>query len=97
MIHTVTYALYRDCGHFQCFQIDIGTAIQCLSFLDYDEKGFLDAQKRGTPHIHPKHHLDINFSNSSTFKSGLIKKISQQEFIDIVDNKKKRWFLKDER
>lgn len=60
---------------------------------DYDEKGFLDAQKRGTPHIHPKHHLDINFSNSSTFKSGLIKKISQQEFIDIVDNKKKRWFL----
>lgn len=64
---------------------------------DYDEKGFLDAQKRGTPHIHPKHHLDINFSNSSTFKSGLIKKISQQEFIDIVDNKKKRWFLKDER
>lgn len=64
---------------------------------DYDEKGFLDAQKRGIPHIHPKHHLDINFSNSSTFKSGLIKKISQQEFIDIVDNKKKRWFLKDER
>ena len=51
---------------------------------DYDEKGFLDAQKRGIPHIHPKHHLDINFSNSSTFKSGLIKKISQQEFIDII-------------
>ena len=32
---TVTYALYRDCGYFQCLQIDIGTAIQCLSFLEH--------------------------------------------------------------
>lgn len=43
--------------------------------------------------MHPKHHLDINFSNSSTIKNGLSKKISQQDFIDIVDNKKNRWEL----
>ena len=27
--------LLRDCGHFQCLQIDIGTAIQCFSFLEH--------------------------------------------------------------
>ena len=60
---------------------------------DEDENGFQEAQKRGIPNMHPKHHLDINFANSSTFKNGLSKKISQQDFIDIVDNKKNRWEL----
>ncbi len=41
---------------------------------DEDENGFQEAQKQGIPNMHPKHHLDINFSNSSTFKNGLSKK-----------------------
>ena len=63
---------------------------------DEDEKSYLSARRRGIPKKHPKFHLDINFSNSATFKSGLSKKINQQEFIDIVDNKKDRWLLIEE-
>lgn len=45
---------------------------------DYDEE-----QENGK--LHPLNHLDINFVNSSQFKIGLNKKITLEEFTDIID------------
>lgn len=45
---------------------------------DYDEE-----QENGK--LHPLNHLDINFVNSNQFKIGLNKKITLDEFTDIID------------
>ncbi len=45
---------------------------------DYDEE-----QENGK--LHPLNHLDINFVNSNQFKIGLNKKITLEEFTDIID------------
>ena len=37
MIHTVTYALHRDCGHFQCIQIDIDPMIVVTPSYNYGQ------------------------------------------------------------
>lgn len=44
--------------------------------------------------IHPLHHLDIDLSDSSTFKVGLDKKISNEEFVDIFKSDVDCWYLK---
>lgn len=38
---------------------------------------------------HPEYHLDFNYSQDATFKIGLQKNLSVQEFIDILDIKSK--------
>ena len=43
--------------------------------------------------IHPLHHLDINYTNQSTYKIGLNQSLDILEFQSIIDNQKERWFL----
>lgn len=38
---------------------------------------------RANGHMHPVHHIDVNYSSYSTFKLGFQKKISEEDFIDI--------------
>lgn len=66
-----------------------------LGYLRFDQDDFAyqEAKQRGAPNSHPECHIDVNFSNASTYKCGLRHRITQQEFIDIVDNKKDCWFL----
>lgn len=40
---------------------------------------------RANDSIHPKNHIDINYTNGTTFKLGLYTQISYQEMIDILD------------
>lgn len=36
-------------------------------------------------HLHPEHHLDLCYTNASTFKVGLRRQLSQTEFLTILD------------
>lgn len=36
-------------------------------------------------HLHPEHHLDLCYSNASTFKVGLTRQLSRDEFLTILD------------
>lgn len=45
---------------------------------DYDEK-HLNGDK------HPLHHLDINYSSGSTYKLGLKRRMSAEDFMDMLD------------
>lgn len=44
--------------------------------------------------IHPLHHLDIDLSDFSTFKVGLDKKISNDDFMDVFKSDVDCWYLK---
>lgn len=61
---------------------------EVLKQLHYIEYGYIrydyDEEKENG-RIHPLNHLDINFMNSNQFKIGLDKKITIEEFIDILD------------
>ena len=63
---------------------ELGEELGVLSFeigylrYDYDER-------YNNGDIHPLNHLDINFTNGSTFKLGLKEKINQTVLDDIVD------------
>jgi len=53
---------------------------------DYDEE-----HQNGR--IHPLNHLDINYSNQSTYKIGLNQSLDILKFISILDGQKECWFL----
>ena len=53
---------------------------------DYDEEHY-------NGRIHPLHHLDINYTNQSTYKIGLNQSLDILEFKSIIDNQKECWFL----
>lgn len=55
---------------------------------DYDEK-----HQNGV--LHPLYHLDINYSNQSTYKIGLIQPIDTLKLESILDTKRECWFLKE--
>lgn len=52
---------------------------------DFDNDNFVRAKARGEEHKHPENHYDIFYSNRSTFKIGLKKKIPESKFIDLLD------------
>lgn len=54
---------------------------------DFDEKN-----ENGK--LHPLNHLDINYSNSATYKLGLENAPSEDEFVDMLDEKTDCWYLK---
>lgn len=54
---------------------------------DYDEE-----HQNGD--MHPTYHLDINYSNQSTYKIGLIQPIDTLRLEAILDTKQECWFLK---
>jgi hypothetical protein len=53
---------------------------------DYDEE-----HEKGV--MHPLHHLDINYSNQSTYKIGLKEEIDSITLKEILDIKNDCWFL----
>lgn len=54
---------------------------------DIDAENFEKYLARGEGDIHPKHHYDVFYSNNTTFKIGLDDKISNDDFIDLLDVK----------
>lgn len=60
------------------------------SYIRYD----ID-EARENEHIHPIHHIDINYSSYSTFKIGFPKKISEDEFIDIQNTRTNCFYMVD--
>ena len=60
---------------------------------EHDRDGHLEAIRRGTPHRHPLHHIDINISNEATFKEGLNEKLQNDDFIRLLDNKQDRSYI----
>lgn len=60
---------------------------------DNDPAGYRAAKAQGKEHKHPLHHCDIHLSNDSTFKIGLTGKISENQFIEILDNEQMRWYM----
>lgn len=67
---------------------DSKSAWELLKKLYHIEYGYIryDYDKeRENGKLHPLNHLDINFTDSNKFKLGLNKKITIDEFIDILD------------
>lgn len=54
---------------------------------DYDEE-------HQNAHVHPLNHIDINYSISSTFKIGFEKRITVEDFMDILDIRTNCHYLK---
>lgn len=61
------------------------------AYLRYDEDF---SEERMDIKKHPPYHFDINYCNTSTFKLGIERKISLEEYIDILDNNKNCAYLK---
>lgn len=59
------------------------------AYLRYDE----DFSTEKELEKHPRYHLDINYSNTSTYKIGLRAKISIEEYINILDRNKNCVFV----
>lgn len=60
---------------------------------DYDLAGYREAVAKKKEHHHPLHHCDIHLASESTFKIGLKGKISELQFIEILDNEQMRWYM----
>lgn len=54
---------------------------------DNDPIGYKTACEKGTPHKHPTNHYDLFYTNRATFKVGLNKHDTIEEFIDLLDLK----------
>lgn len=67
-----------------------------IGYVRYDNDiiRYNEAKKEGFPFRHPRYHLDICLAQSTTFKVGLEHELATDEFIQILDNKENRWFLK---
>lgn len=60
-----------------------------LGYLRYDDD--LEHEKEG---YHPRHHLDVNYSDDVTYKIGLKRELPQiQDLLDILDNSQIRKML----
>lgn len=67
--------------------------IKEICFLEYGYLRYDYDLEHENGNFHPLNHLDINYSNRTTFKLGLSKKITTQEFIEILDNTLERKFI----
>lgn len=54
---------------------------------DIDSNGYEIAKEKGAPDRHPLHHLDLFYSNNSTFKIGLKNELTTDHFIDLLNIK----------
>ncbi len=52
---------------------------------DNDYLGYEKAKQDGNEHLHPLHHIDFSYSQSSSFKLGLKKEESIESLIDFVN------------
>lgn len=58
---------------------------------DYDPKNY---EKHKKSDKHPLHHYDLNYSSNATFKIGLSKRITQEDFVDFLNIKTNCKFIK---
>jgi len=62
---------------------------ELLIFISVFEDGYLrfdfNDEKNENEEYHPLHHIDFYYTNSNTFKLGIIKKISLKNSIEIID------------
>lgn len=67
-----------------------------IGYIRYDDDpgGFKKASRRGIPGHHPRYHYDINLNSQATFKIGLAKKLTPNEFVDFLNNNSDRAVLK---
>lgn len=65
-----------------------------ICFLEYGYLRYDYDLEHENGNFHPLNHLDINYSNRTTFKLGLSKEITTQEFVDMLDNTLERKFIK---
>lgn len=61
---------------------------------DKDLAGYNEAKKKGHQHRHPIHHFDVCYSNMATYKIGLEEKITEKDFIDLLNIKSDCRYLK---
>ncbi len=60
---------------------------------DYDKDEYEKFKSKGEEDKHPLNHYDIFYTSSNTFKIGLKDKLSEDQFIDLFDNQKKRNYI----
>ena len=61
---------------------------------DNDSEEYNRAKNEGREHTHPENHIDVFYNNGNTFKLGLKRKSTPDEFIDYFDSKKDCKYLK---
>ena len=61
---------------------------------DNDPEEYKRAKNEGKEHTHPENHIDVFYNNGNTFKLGLKRKSTPDEFIDYFDSKKDCKYLK---
>lgn len=52
---------------------------------DIDKENYDKAVQNGEEHKHPLNHYDIFYSNNATFKVGLLNRVDNYSFIDLLD------------
>ncbi|MEE1062412.1 MAG: hypothetical protein UH071_01990 [Paludibacteraceae bacterium] len=73
------------------------TEIEILDGLLQLEPGYIrydEDKKHENGNIHPRYHLDVNFSHTATFKQGIPKELATKDFEDIFEDDTDCWFLK---
>lgn len=67
-----------------------------IGYIRYDDdpEGFRKASRKGMSKQHPRYHYDVNLDSLATFKLGLSRQITPDDFIDFLNNKKERAMLK---
>lgn len=95
-----SYCLLEDVINedFSDSHLNIQTIWEVLIDLINYESGYVrydyDPKNKSSEEIHPLHHLDISYNSYSTYKFGLHKKISIEDFINIFDATTHQLFLK---
>lgn len=62
-----------------------------IGYLRYDND--IDGEKKHGKNIHPQHHIDVNYSRSSSYKLGLNKVFSTYDMNNLLDSKVNCYFL----
>lgn len=85
--------IFDKSNTFPNLEEEIWDFIKEICFLEYGYLRYDYDPEHENGNFHPLNHLDINYSNRTTFKLGLSKEIATQEFIEILDNTLERKFI----
>jgi len=66
-----------------------------IGYIRYDDdiRGFNIAKAHQTLDQHPRYHFDINYTNEATYKIGLTKSMTFNDFVYILNNQNDRKYL----
>lgn len=73
---------YTEIEVSNCFNLILRLLSMELGYIRYD---YDPEHENGD--IHPRHHLDVNYSSKGTYKLGVKKKMKREEFVDLLDLK----------